>query len=222
MRGAAGRALRAAARHIRGATLNFYERWILPRLIDLAMRNEEVKRYRGKVIPTASGEVLEIGAGSGLNLAFYGSQVLRLHALEPSEALLRMASRKLPGASFPVELLRGSAEQIPLADGAIDTVVTTWTLCSIPDVAKALREARRVLKPGGSLLFVEHGHAPDASVAAWQRRIEPLWKPLAGGCHLTRRIDELIGAAGFEIIELENEYLKGPRPLTYTYCGRAR
>jgi ubiquinone/menaquinone biosynthesis C-methylase UbiE len=218
----AGRASRAAARQSRGATLNFYERWILPRLIDLAMRNKEVKRYRRKVIPPAAGEVLEIGAGSGLNLPFYGSQVQRLHALEPSQALLRMASRKLPGAAFEVELLRGSAEEIPLADRSIDTVVTTWTLCSIPDVAKALREARRVLKPGGSLLFVEHGHAPDASVAAWQRRIEPLWKPLAGGCHLTRRIDRLIREAGFEIVELENEYLKGPRPLTYTYCGRAR
>jgi ubiquinone/menaquinone biosynthesis C-methylase UbiE len=186
------------------------------------MRNKEVKRYRRKVIPPAAGEVLEIGAGSGLNLPFYGSQVQRLHALEPSQALLRMASRKLPGAPFEVELLRGSAEEIPLADRSIDTVVTTWTLCSIPDVAKALREARRVLKPGGSLLFVEHGHAPDASVAAWQRRIEPLWKPLAGGCHLTRRIDRLIREAGFEIVELENEYLKGPRPLTYTYCGRAQ
>ena len=202
--------------------MGFYGRRLLPRLIDLAMRNKEVKRYRRKLIPGAAGEVLEIGAGSGLNLPFYGSQVRRLHALEPSEALLRMASRKLPGVHFPVELLRGSAEEIPLADRSVDTVVTTWTLCSIPDVAKALREARRVLRPGGSLLFVEHGHAPDASVAAWQRRIEPLWKPLAGGCHLTRRIDQLIRDAGFSINELENEYLKGPRPLTYTYCGRAR
>jgi ubiquinone/menaquinone biosynthesis C-methylase UbiE len=202
--------------------MDFYERRLLPRLIDLAMRNKEVKRYRGKLIPAAAGEVLEIGAGSGLNLPFYGPQVRRLHALEPSEALLRMTSRKLPGTSYPVDLLQGSAEEIPLADRSVDTVVTTWTLCSIPDVAKALREARRVLKPGGSLLFVEHGHAPDASVAAWQRRIEPLWKPLAGGCHLTRRIDRLVREAGFEIVELENEYLKGPRPLTYTYCGRAR
>ena len=202
--------------------MGFYERRLLPRLIDLAMRNKEVKRYRGKLIPAAAGEVLEIGAGSGLNLPFYGPQVQRLHALEPSEALLRMTVRKLPSAHFPVELLRGSAEAIPLADRSVDTVVTTWTLCSIPDVAKALREARRVLRPGGSLLFVEHGHAPDAAVARWQRRIEPLWKPLAGGCHLTRRIDGLIRDAGFAIVELENEYLNGPRPLTYTYCGRAQ
>lgn len=202
--------------------MGFYGRRVLPRLIDLAMRNKEATRYRQKIIPAAAGEVLELGAGSGLNLPFYASGVRRLHALDPSEALLRMAGRKLPGAPFRVELLRGSAEEIPLAGRSVDTVVTTWTLCSIPDAAKALREARRVLKPGGSLLFVEHGHAPDASVAAWQRRIEPVWKPLAGGCHLTRHIDRLIREAGFAIAELENEYLKGPRPFTYTYCGRAQ
>ncbi|MGQ0546692.1 MAG: class I SAM-dependent methyltransferase [Betaproteobacteria bacterium] len=200
----------------------FYERWILPRLTDLAMRNKEVKRYRRKVIPAAAGRVLEIGGGSGLNLPYYGGAVSRLTTLDPSESLVRMARKKLSRAAVPVELLLGSAEEIPLADRSVDTVVSTWTLCSIPDVARALREARRVLKPGGSLLFVEHGHAPDPRVAAWQRRIEPLWKPLAGGCHLTRRIDTLIAAAGFEIVALEHEYLKGPRPLTYTYCGQAR
>ena len=202
--------------------MGLYARHLLPRLIDLAMRNKEATRYRQKVVPSAAGVVLELGAGSGLNLPFYGPQVRRLHALDPSEPLLRMTSRKLHGARFPVELLRSSAEEIPLADGSIDTALTTWTLCSIPDAPKALREARRVLKPGGSLLFVEHGHAPDAAVAAWQRRIEPLWKPLAGGCHLTRQIDRLIREAGFEITELENAYLKGPRPFTYTYCGRAQ
>lgn len=202
--------------------MGLYERWVLPRLIDLAMRNKEVTRYRRKTIPSAAGVVLEIGAGSGLNLPFYGPQVTRLHALDPSKALQGMARRKLGQAPFPVDLLLGSAEEIPLAGCSVDTVVTTWTLCSIPDATKALREARRVLKPGGSLLFVEHGHAPDPGVARWQRRIEPVWKPLAGGCHLTRRIDRLIGEAGFEIVELENEYLKGPRPLTYTYCGRAQ
>ncbi len=202
--------------------MSLYERWVLPRLIDLAMRNKEVRRYRGKVIPQAAGEVLELGAGSGLNLPLYGPHATHVHALDPSAALLAMARKKLARAAVGVDLVLGSAEEIPLAEGSVDTVVTTWTLCSIPDVAKALREARRVLRPGGSLLFVEHGHAPDASVARWQRRIEPLWKPLAGGCHLTRRIDRLIAAAGFDIVELENEYLKGPRPLTYTYCGRAR
>jgi ubiquinone/menaquinone biosynthesis C-methylase UbiE len=202
--------------------MGLYERWLLPRLIDLAMRNKEVMRYRRKLVPAAAGSVLEIGAGSGLNLPIYGPQVHRLHALDPSASLLRMARRKVSGLGFPVELVQGSAAQIPLADGSVDTVVSTWTLCSIADVAKALRELRRVLKPGGSLLFVEHGRAPDAGVARWQDRIEPVWKPLAGGCHLTRRIDRLIAEAGFEVDELENEYLKGPRPMTYTYCGRAR
>ena len=202
--------------------MGFYERHLLPRFIDLAMRNKEVKRYRRKLIPGAAGRVLEIGGGSGLNLPYYTGAVSQLYTLDPSAPLVRMARRKLAQAAVPAELLLGSAEEIPLADASIDTVVSTWTLCSIPDVAKALREARRVLKPGGSLLFVEHGHAPDPGVAAWQRRIEPLWKPLAGGCHLTRRIDQLIRTAGFAISGLENEYLKGPRPLTYTYCGRAQ
>jgi ubiquinone/menaquinone biosynthesis C-methylase UbiE len=202
--------------------VSFYERWVLPRLIDLAMRNKEVKRYRGKVIPRAAGRVLEIGGGSGLNLPYYKrGAVTALCTLDPSAALVRMAKRKLGQAGIPAELVLGSAEDLPLADASVDTVVSTWTLCSIPDIGRALREARRVLKPGGSLLFVEHGRAPDAGVARWQDRLEPLWKPLAGGCHLTRRIDRLIAQAGFEIVEMENEYLKGPRPVTYTYCGRA-
>jgi ubiquinone/menaquinone biosynthesis C-methylase UbiE len=200
----------------------FYEGYVLPRLVDLAMRNKEVERYRARVIPTAQGRVLEIGGGSGLNLAYYErGAVSRLYTLDPSAALVRMARKRLTRAAVAAELLVGSAEDIPLAERSVDTVVSTWTLCSIPDVARALREARRVLKPGGSLLFVEHGHSPDARVARWQERIEPLWKPLAGGCHLTRRIDRLIREAGFDIAELENEYLKGPRAFTYTYCGRA-
>jgi ubiquinone/menaquinone biosynthesis C-methylase UbiE len=199
-----------------------YDRWLLPRLLDLAMRNKEATRYRKKLIPAARGEVLEIGVGSGLNLPFYGAEVARLCALDPSEALLAMASRKRASARIPVELLQHSAEDIPLATRTIDTVVTTWTLCTVPDATRALREARRVLKPGGSLLFVEHGLAPDPSVERWQRRLNPLWRRFAGGCNLDRRIDRLIRAAGFEILELENEYAKGPRPFTYMYFGRAR
>lgn len=202
--------------------MSLYARWLLPRLTDLAMRNKEAGRYRRKLIPSAGGEVLEFGAGSGLNLPFYGPQVTRLHALDPSAALLRMAGEKVSGVGFPVHLILGSAEAIPLRPHSIDTVVTTWTLCTIPDAPKALAEARRVLKPGGQLLFVEHGHAPEPSVARWQGRIDPWWSRIAGGCHLSRIIDRLITQAGFEIAELENEYMKGPRPFTYTYCGRAR
>jgi ubiquinone/menaquinone biosynthesis C-methylase UbiE len=203
-------------------TQGVYERWILPRLIDLAMRNKEVTRYRELTIPSASGRVLEIGSGSGLNLPFYGDQVKHLYALDPSTRLLQMARKKRPSASFPVEYLEASAETIPLDSRSVDTVVSTWTLCSVPDAARALREARRVLKPGGLLLFTEHGFAPEPRVQAWQRRLDPLWSRLAGGCHLDRKIDRLIRDAGFDIAEMTNEYLKGPRPMTYTYSGRAR
>lgn len=202
--------------------MGFYERWVLPRLLDLAMRNKEATRYRRNTIPRATGGVLEIGAGSGLNLPFYGRDVTRLYALDPSEPLLQMAKKKRPAAPFPVQFLAGSAEEIPLESGSVDTVVTTWTLCTIPDPVKALREARRVLKPGGSLLFCEHGYAPEASVQAWQRRLDQLWSGVAGGCHLDRSIDSLIRQAGFEIVDLKNEYAKGPRPFSYIYCGGAQ
>lgn len=201
--------------------MGVYERWILPRLCDLAMRHKEATRYREKVVPRARGRVLEIGAGSGLNMPFLGPDVTHLYALDPSAELLDMA-RGQRHARFPVEFLERSAEALPLESGSIDTVLTTWTLCTIPDAASALREARRVLAPGGTLLFVEHGHSPDAGVAAWQRRLDPLWTRIAGGCHLDRPIDRLIRNAGFEFITLQNEYLKGPRPFTYTYSGRAR
>ncbi len=202
--------------------MRIYERWLLPRLIDLAMRNKEATRYRQKMIPGARGRVLEIGVGSGLNLPFYGPEVAHLYALDPSEALLAMAGRKRAPGGVPVEFLQGSAEEIPLATRSIDTVVTTWTLCTVPDATRALREARRLLGPGGALLFVEHGLAPDPGVERWQLRLNPVWRRCSGGCNLDRKIDRLIREAGFEILELENEYAKGPRPFTYMYFGRAR
>jgi ubiquinone/menaquinone biosynthesis C-methylase UbiE len=202
--------------------VGLYQRYVLPRLLDLAMRNEEATRFRARLVPQARGTTLEVGVGSGLNLPFYGAQVERLVGVDPSRELLRMAQRRADRAAVPVELIAHTGEALPLADASVDTAVFTFTLCSIPDPMKALREARRVLKPGGELLFAEHGLAPDTAVQRWQRRLNPLWRHVAGGCNLDRKIDELIAAAGFRLTRLEVEYAKGPRPMSYVYTGRAR
>ena len=202
--------------------MGMYARYVLPRLIDLAMRNKEHARLRASCIPHARGHVLEIGIGSGLNLPFYTSDVERVYGVDPSVELQYIAQRR---ALLPVrvEFLSQSAEELlPLAESTIDTVVVTWALCSIPDASKALRQVKRVLKPGGSLIFIEHGRALDSGVVAWQDRLTPFWKRIAGGCHLNRKIDELIVAAGFQITELKTFYLSGPRPMTYTYQGLAQ
>ena len=201
--------------------LSFYDRRVLPWLIELCMRNKEARRYRERVIPQATGRVLEVGVGSGLNFPFYGAAVDHLFALEPSPELRKMAGRRTRGARFTVEFLDRSAEIIPLERASVDTVVTTWTLCTIPDAIGALQEMKRVLKPGGLLLFVEHGLAPEASVQAWQHRLNPLWNRIGGGCNLDRKIDELIVRSGFRLAELQTEYVKGLKPLSFTYSGRA-
>lgn len=202
--------------------MGFYDRWILPRLIDLCLRNKEATRYRAKIVPEARGTILEVGIGSGLNLPFYGASIEKLYGLDPSEELLRMAGKKARKVSFPVEFLKQSGTEIPLDEGSVDAVVITWTLCTIPDPIKALQEMRRVLKRGGVLLFAEHGLAPEPAVQRWQRRLNPLWNRIGGGCNLDRRTDALISTAGFTITELATEYAEGPRPLSYIYCGRAK
>lgn len=202
--------------------MGLYAKYVVPRLIDVAMRNKEATRLRAAVIPQARGDVLEIGIGSGLNLPFYSNQVHRVYGVEPSLKLQQMARRKIVSSSIEVAFFPQSAEQpLPLPDASVDTVVTTWTLCSIPDAAKALQQMCRVLKKQGRLIFVEHGRAPDPSVARWQDRLTPLWIPLTGGCHLNRKIDDLFSAAGFRVTELTTSYLPGPRPMTYTYWGLA-
>jgi ubiquinone/menaquinone biosynthesis C-methylase UbiE len=202
--------------------MNFFDKWIFPRLVDIAMRNKEATRYRSRIVPNAHGTVLEIGIGSGLNLPFYGPGVKQLYGLDPSEELLRMARKKTSSIAFATELLACSSEEIPLHDGCVDTVVTTWTLCSVAEPVKALKEVRRVLKPGGILLFTEHGLAPETRVQGWQQRLNPLWSKISGGCNLNRKIDALIRASGFRIEELKTEYSKGPRPMSYMYAGRAQ
>ena len=196
-----------------------YGRFLFPSLLDFAMKYEELTNLRAKMIPAASGVVLEIGIGSGLNLPFYTSSVTKLYALEPSAELLAKARTRSSRAPFPIEWLNTTAELIHLPDSSVDTVVVTWSLCSMRDPAAALGEMNRVLRPDGRLIFIEHGLSPDAKVQSWQNRLTPIWRHLAGGCHLNRKMDGLIRSAGFSIATLEADYIPGPRPLTYTYVG---
>jgi ubiquinone/menaquinone biosynthesis C-methylase UbiE len=195
----------------------FYHDHVLPCLTHLAMSNRRLVDYRRRVVSKARGRVLEIGVGSGLNLPLYGGQAANVYGIDSSAALLQRARH-----ASRAELIEASAEIIPFENGIFDTVVTTWTLCTIPDVIAALREMRRVLRTDGRLLFVEHGHAPDGVVAWWQDRLTPCWKSLGGGCHLNRRIEDLIVAAGFQIEHLNTGYMKGRNPFTFMYEGVAR
>ena len=179
-------------------------------------------RLRSESVPQARGDVLEIGIGSGLNLPFYGSNVRHVCGVDPSIELQRMASKRLSTTPFEVTFLQQSAEDpLPLADSSVDTIVMTWSLCSIRSPAAALKQMKRVLKKNGWLIFVEHGRSEDANVRFWQERITSFWKRIGGGCHLDRKIDDLVRAAGFQITEQKNFYLPGPRPMTYTYQGIA-
>jgi len=203
--------------------MGFYARHVLPHIINMAMKNQDATRLRAVWVPQASGEVLEIGIGSGLNLPFYSGEVRRVVGVEPSLALQKMARERETARHTKVEFLSQSAEdELSLPDRSIDTIVMTWTLCSIPNASKALAQMKRVLKTEGRLLFIEHGRAPDPHVVAWQDRLTPVWKRIGGGCHLNRKIDELISDAGFKIAELKTCYLPGPRPMTYTYQGFAQ
>jgi ubiquinone/menaquinone biosynthesis C-methylase UbiE len=166
--------------------------------------------------------VLEIGIGSGLNLRSYPAAVEQIIGLDPSPRLLALAQDAALRIPIPVELIQASAEAIPLSDRSVDTILTTWTLCSIADIRQALAEMRRVLRPGGRLLFVEHGRAPQPAVQWWQDRLTPLWKRLGGGCHLNRDMSDLIAGAGFRIDRLETGYMPGPKPMTFMYEGSAR
>jgi ubiquinone/menaquinone biosynthesis C-methylase UbiE len=201
--------------------MSFYNGRILPYVINLAMRNRELRPYRERVLSQAHGRVLEIGVGSGLNLPLYGSRVDAILGLDSAPRLIAMAKGAASRSKIPVTLITGSAQAIPVDRGSIDTLVTTWTLCSIPDVDVALQEMRRVLKVGGQLLFVEHGLAPEENIRKWQNRLTPLWKRIGGGCHLNRPIRTLIESAEFSMLRLEAGYVKGPSPMTFFYEGCA-
>lgn len=202
--------------------MGLYARYVFPTILDLVMRQEPIRRQREKIVPRAHGQVLEVGVGSGLNLPLYDpAKVSSLRGLDPSLDLQRLARQRAAAAAIAVEFLPAPSEEIPLPDASIDTVVITYTMCSIPDVHTALREMRRVLRPAGTLLFCEHGRAPDAGVARWQNRLNPIWRRISGGCNLNRAIPDLLGAAGFTLRDIDTMYLPGPRVMTFNYWGTA-
>jgi ubiquinone/menaquinone biosynthesis C-methylase UbiE len=186
------------------------------------MARKAMREVRARVCAGLSGDVVEIGFGTGLNTRYYPRDVSTVHAVEPSSVCMQIAQPRVERSAVHVEQAGLNGEHLDLPSGEFDAALSTWTLCTIPDLASALAELRRVLKPGGTFSFVEHGHAPDPNVARWQARIEPVWKRLAGGCHLTRRIADSIDAAGFEIDQLDTYYVEGePKTFGYTFEGRA-
>ncbi len=202
--------------------MGLYEEQILPWLVHLSMRQRRLAPYRNRAVSNATGRVLEVGMGSGLNLPFYGDKVTEIIGLEPSAKLLAMANKAARKSKISLVLMEGTAEAIPIEDQSVDVVVTTWTMCSIPEIQTALQEMRRILRPNGRLLFVEHGRAPEPGVRWLQDRLTPAWKHLSGGCHLNRAIEELIENAGFRMERLDKGYMRGPRPMTFMYEGCAR
>ena len=203
--------------------MSFYEDRILPHLIDISCSNKPTRKQREKVVPLAEGDVLEIGIGSGLNLPFYDrDKVRKIWGLEPSEGMRRKAQPAVDASGLDVEFIDLPGESIPLDDNSVDTVLVTYTLCTIPDAVSALDQMRRVLKPGGSLLYCEHGMAPDENVRRWQDRLNPAWRSLAGGCNMNRDIPRLLADGGFEPTIDERMYVPGMRILSYNYWGSAR
>ncbi|MFT4719452.1 MAG: ubiquinone/menaquinone biosynthesis C-methylase UbiE [Candidatus Azotimanducaceae bacterium] len=200
--------------------VGFYDKYLLPKLLNVVMKAPEMTRLRHQLVPLATGKVLEVGMGSGLNLPFYTPGV-QVTGVDPSLELLAYAREIATGAPLDVEFLAVGAEDIPLPDNSFDSAVITWTLCTIPDPDAALREVRRLLKPGGKLIFAEHGASPEPHIANWQRRINPTWKTLAGGCHLDRRPDRAMVTNGFDLDDMQEGYIPGPKFATYSYRGVA-
>ena len=203
--------------------MSLYDKYVLPKFLNCACGSNPVARQRQKVVPLVEGKVLEIGIGSGLNLPFYDkSKIDELWGLDPSEELSDMAKKVADSENIEVNFISSGAEEIPLPDKYFDSVLITYTMCTIPEVARANKEIKRVLKRGGKLIFCEHGEAPDENIRKWQKRINPFWGKLAGGCNINRKIPSLIQNAGFEIVELEEMYLpKTPKIAGYNYWGYA-
>ena len=201
--------------------MGFYVDRVLPRITDVALSGKDFAKLRARVCGGLSGEVLEVGFGSGRNVPHYPPAVERVQAVDPATVGRHLAANRLAATSVPVEFIGLSGEDLPLADASVDHVLTTWTLCTIPDVDRALAEMRRVLRPGGALHFVEHGLSPDAQVARWQDRLNPIQKRVFGGCHLNRPIDRLLENAGLRVAPLEKFYAKGPKAFGYLFEGVA-
>lgn len=211
-----------AALNASAAKRTWYERHILPYLIELACSTKDVCKQREKVVPLARGRVLEIGIGTGLNLMHYDrAKIQEIVGLDPALEMHRLAKKRMQRSGLKVSLVGLSAERIPFDDAAFDTVLMTYTLCSIPDPISALKEMRRMLKPGGKLIFCEHGASPEPSVRRWQDRLNPLWSKMGGGCQLNRDVPRLLKDAGLLSSDMETAYLPGPRPLTYNFWGTA-
>lgn len=203
--------------------MGFYAKHILPFCLDKSCSIGPIEKQRAKIVPFAKGRVLEIGIGSGLNLPHYDpAKVSAVIGVDPDEHIWARSKTRRDAADFEIERIGLSGEDIPMESDSADTVVVTYSLCTIPDPVKALREMRRILKPGGEILFSEHGRAPDTGVAKWQTRIDPIWSKLAGGCHSGRDIPDLFKQAGLETSELNQQYIPGPKVLSYHYWGRAR
>jgi len=202
--------------------MGVYDTYVLPHLIDLACGSGDISKQRSKIVPLATGRVLEVGMGPGLNLPFYDrSNVELVWGLEPSEGMRRKAAPAIDASDLDVRWLGLPGEEIPLDDDSVDTVVLTYTLCTIAEPERALEQMRRVLRPDGRVLFSEHGEAPDESVRKWQHRIDPVWTRLAGGCHITRAIPQLIESGGFELVAVESGYLPGAKVASYNSWGTA-
>jgi SAM-dependent methyltransferase len=201
--------------------MGIYQDQILPRVTDAVMSRREFTAIRARVSAGLHGEVLEIGFGSGLNVPYYPAEVTRVRAVDPATLGRRLAARRVAASPVPVEYIGLDGQALPVDSASVDHVLTTWTLCTIPAVERALVEVCRVLRPGGSFHFVEHGRSPDAGVAVWQDRLTPWQRRLGGGCHLNRPIDRLVAGSGLDVTRMENYYAKGPRPFGYMFEGRA-